>query len=55
MSMYEYREAVCAARRQGSYTGKDEQAVTWNISKNMIDTPYLFRRNRDLETISGAG
>ena len=29
-----------------------KRRVTWNISKNMIYTPYFFRRNRDLGTIS---
>ena len=48
--MYEYREAGCADRRHVSHTGR-KIPVTWNISKNMIDIPYFFRRNCDLGTI----
>ena len=29
-----------------------KRRVTWNISKTMTYTPYFFRRNRDLGTIS---
>ena len=32
-----------------------ERRLMWNISKNMIYTPYFFRRNRDLGTISVYG
>ena len=32
------------------YTGKD--GVMWNTSEKLVDTPYFFRRNRDLGTIS---
>ena len=29
-----------------------KRRLMWNISKNMTYTPYFFRRNRDLGTIS---
>ena len=29
-----------------------KRRLMWNISKNMIYTPYFFRRNRDIGTIS---
>ena len=29
-----------------------KRRLMWNISKNMAYTPYFFRRNRDLGTIS---
>ena len=29
-----------------------KRRLTWNISKNMTYTPYFFRRNRGLGTIS---
>ena len=29
-----------------------KRRLTWNISKNMTYTPFFFRRNRDLGTIS---
>ena len=32
-----------------------KRRLMWNISKNMIYTPYFFRRNRDLGTISVYG
>ena len=32
-----------------------KRRLMWNISENMIYTPYFFRRNRDLGTISVYG
>ena len=32
-----------------------KRRLMWNISKNMTYTPYFFRRNRDLGTISVYG
>ena len=51
--MYDYREAGCAARRHVCYTVKDDLCGIY--LKNMTYTPYFFRRNRDLGTISVYG